>query len=165
MCVPETHKLWFLRMSERPDCPLAAGRWVQSVWWVLIGSVNLDGFDSGGSYCRVTERYGPVSLFNETVKDFFSLPKGDKMRNENRPRIICIQLLSEREEGVFKNDNAASGMHQAWLWESVKGVVVWWWCTSVCVCVCGKVHLPLFLMACVCKEERGRGLVNIRPNN
>ncbi len=30
------------------------------------------------------------------------------MRNENHPRIICIQLLSEREEGVFKNDNAAS---------------------------------------------------------
>lgn len=52
------------------------------------------------SHCRVTERYGPVSLLKEDRGRFFSPLK----ENEKR-RIICIQLLSAREEGVFKNDN------------------------------------------------------------
>lgn len=145
-------------MSKRLDCPLADGRWVQSVW-VLIGSINLDGFDSVG-HTVGSQRYSPVSLLKGDSERFFSPPKGDKMRNENHPRIICIQLLSEREEGVFLNDNAASGTHQAWLSECVGccGMMVVHKCVFVCVERC--IYLFSWWCACVRRREGGGWLIS-----
>lgn len=69
--------------------------------FVLIGSVNLGGFNPG-SYRRVTERDRTHSS-GETI---FSLVSAKR----NRTGIICMQLLSASEEGVFWNDNSAQSL-------------------------------------------------------
>lgn len=146
------------RMSEWPARPLTAGRWVQSIWWVLIGSLNLDGFDSRGHTVGSLRDTVLFLSLKETVKDFFPA--------ERRRAKWETKIIQESFAFNFYQNERRVFLRTITLWAAHCGSVfkVLWYDGGAQVCVERWIYLFSWCHACVRREE-GRGLVNIRPNN
>lgn len=142
------HK-WFLRMSERPAHPLTASRWVQSIWWVLIGSLNLDGFDSRGhSVGSLRDTVLFLSL-KETAKDFFPT---ERRRAEWETKIIQESFafnFYQNERRVFLRMITLRAAHRGSVFK------VLWYDGGAQVCVERCIYLFSWCHACVRREEGG----------